>query len=108
MEWVARQQVGLAPMFAIVVGSIIGAGIARTRQNGAPVYSQCLAGALGIGLILLNSDRSTAGLFTFIILVATVGTLVMYLLGSAAQRTKSSPAERTIMVVRYRPRCGQC
>ena len=54
----------------------------RTRRDGTPVLSQCLAGALAVTLILLNSSRDTANLFTFIILLATVGTLVMYLVGA--------------------------
>jgi APA family basic amino acid/polyamine antiporter len=54
------------------------------------VYSQCLGSALGIGLILLNTGRDTASLFTFIILVATVDTLVMYLLGALASLVTST------------------
>lgn len=57
---------------------------ARTRVDGTPVYSQCLVGALGVALLLLNSNRDTVSLFTFIILVSTVGTLVMYLIGALA------------------------
>lgn len=63
---------------------------ARTRANGTPVYSQCLAGALGAGLILLSSGRGTVSLFTFIILVATVGTLIMYLIGALASFVTTS------------------
>ena len=57
---------------------------ARTRADGTPVCAQCLSGALAAGLILLNSSRDTASLFTFIILVSLVGTLYMYLIGAAA------------------------
>src|SRR5262245_7786978 len=57
---------------------------ARTRADGTPVYAQCLSGALAAGLIILNSSRDTASLFTFIILVSLVGTLYMYLIGAAA------------------------
>jgi APA family basic amino acid/polyamine antiporter len=68
---------------------------ARTRANGTPVYSQCLGSVLGIGLILLNTGRETVSLFTFIILIATVGTLFMYLLGSVASFvTNTGPLAR--------------
>jgi APA family basic amino acid/polyamine antiporter len=65
---------------------------ARTRRDGTPVLSQCFASALAVALILLNSSRDTASLFTFVILLATVGTLVMYLLGAlgALKMTTSS------------------
>jgi APA family basic amino acid/polyamine antiporter len=73
---------------------------ARTRPDGTPVYSQCLAGALGVGLILLNSGRGTGRLFTFIILVSTIGTLVMYLIGSVASlRTAPGPLARTAIIL---------
>jgi APA family basic amino acid/polyamine antiporter len=58
--------------------------LARTKRDGTPVFSHCLAGTLGVGMIVLNAGRSTASVFTFIILVSTVGTLVMYLIASIA------------------------
>ena len=64
--------------------------LARTNAKGTPVYSQCLAAALGIALVLLASGRDTASMFTFIILVATVGTLVMYIIGALASFSTSS------------------
>ena len=73
---------------------------ARTRADGTPVYSQCLAGGAAVLLIILNTGRDTASLFTFIILMATVGTLVMYLLATiAALRVSSGPVARTTIVL---------
>ena len=72
----------------------------RTRPDGTPVLSQCVAGALAVMLILLNSSRDTANLFTFIILLATVGTLVMYLLGAlGALRTARGFRTRLIIMI---------
>jgi basic amino acid/polyamine antiporter, APA family len=56
--------------------------LARTRRDGTPVFSHCFVGALAVILILLNANKGTASLFTFIILISTVGTLIMYLIGS--------------------------
>jgi APA family basic amino acid/polyamine antiporter len=64
--------------------------LSRTRSDGTPVLSQFLAGALAITLILLNSSRETASLFTFVILLATVGTLVMYLLAALGALTTAT------------------
>jgi APA family basic amino acid/polyamine antiporter len=73
---------------------------ARTRSDGTPVYSQCLAGALGVGLILLSSGRGTVSLFTFIILVATIGTLVLYFIGTLASLvTTPGPLARAAIIV---------
>jgi len=72
--------------------------LARTRSDGTPVFSHCFAGALGVGLILLNANRSTASLFTFIVLVSTVGTLLMYVIGSVGAFVRSIRRwERLIM-----------
>jgi APA family basic amino acid/polyamine antiporter len=73
---------------------------ARTRRDGTPVYAQCLSAALGIGLIFLNSSRDTADLFTFIIRLALVGNLYLYLIGTAAalHNTKTS-ASRILVVI---------
>ncbi len=73
--------------------------LARTREDRTPVWSQCLAGGFGVGLILLNSNRETGSLFTSIILIATVGMLVMYLLGAlGALRTASSTMTRGLII----------
>jgi basic amino acid/polyamine antiporter, APA family len=54
---------------------------------------------LAILLILANGSRSTAGLFTFVILLSTVSVLVVYFVGSLAAWKHSRPAERPIVIV---------
>lgn len=58
--------------------------MARTRGVNTPVVAQVVAAALGIALVLANSSRSTAEMFTFAILLTTSATLVVYLAGTAA------------------------
>ncbi|QNP45770.1 APC family permease [Sphingomonas sediminicola] len=72
---------------------------AHTRKDGTPVYAQCLSAALGIGLIFLNSSRDTANLFTFIIRLALVGNLYLYLIGTAAALRSTKGAASRILVV---------
>ena len=74
--------------------------LARARPDGTPVYSQCLAGGSAVVLITLNAGRDTASLFKFVILMATVGTLVMYLLATiAALRVCGCAIARTTIVL---------
>ena len=58
--------------------------MARTRGANTPVVAQVVAGGLSILLVLANSSRSTADLFTFTILLTTSATLFVYLAGAAA------------------------
>jgi APA family basic amino acid/polyamine antiporter len=60
------------------------AALAKTRGINTPVVSQAVAAGLAILLVLLNSSRTTAGLFTFVILLSTVSVLVVYLIGALA------------------------
>ena len=58
--------------------------MARTRGANTPVVAQLVGAALTILLILANSSRATAGLFTFVILLSTAGVLVLYGVGALA------------------------
>jgi APA family basic amino acid/polyamine antiporter len=59
-----------------------------------------MGAGLGIAMIILSSNRETGSVFTFIALVATVGTLVTYLLGAlAALHTKSSVPQRAVILL---------
>ena len=58
--------------------------LARTNRKGAPANGQIFSAGLGIVLVLSNASRSTAGLFTFIILVSTVATLILYVVAALA------------------------
>jgi len=63
--------------------------MARTRGANTPVVAQLVGAALTIILILANSSRATAGLFTFVILLSTAGVLVLYGVGALAAWKKS-------------------
>ena len=74
--------------------------VKRTDEFNAPIVSQLLASALTIILILLNSSKSTAALFTFVILLSTTSTLVLYLIGAlAAWRREASPAFKAVIAL---------
>lgn len=60
------------------------AAMARTRGANTPVVAQSVAAVLAVLLVLANSSKSTADLFTFTILLTTSATLFVYLAGTAA------------------------
>jgi APA family basic amino acid/polyamine antiporter len=73
---------------------------ARTRGTNTPVAAQLLAAALTIVLILANSSRATAGLFTFVILLSTAGVLVLYGVGAlAAWKQSQAFGQRAATIV---------
>ena len=73
---------------------------ARIRGANTPVMAQLLAAVLTILLILANSNRATAGLFTFVILLSTAGVLVLYGVGAlAAWKQSREIGQRTTTVV---------
>jgi APA family basic amino acid/polyamine antiporter len=72
---------------------------ARTRGLNTPVAAQLLGAGLSILLVLANSSRATASLFTFVILLSTASVLVLYFVGSLAAWTRCRPSERAIVVV---------
>jgi basic amino acid/polyamine antiporter, APA family len=56
----------------------------RTRGADTPVVSQAVGSVLALILILANSSRATASLYTFIILLSTAAVIVVYLAGVLA------------------------
>lgn len=60
------------------------AAMARTRGVNTPVVAQVVGAILSILLVLANSSRSTADMFTFTLLLTTSVTLFVYLAGTAA------------------------
>jgi basic amino acid/polyamine antiporter, APA family len=58
--------------------------LARTNACGAPMTAQLISAMLSILLVLANSSRTTAGLFTFIILLSTVAVLILYVVAALA------------------------
>ena len=74
--------------------------MAAVRAGNTPFVSQIVGAALAVTLVLANSNRGTAGLFSFIILVSTSAVLVVYLAGAlAAWRTSPSPGSRTVIAL---------
>jgi len=71
----------------------------RTRGGNTPVAAQWLGSGLAILLILANGSRSTAGLFTFVILLSTVSVLIVYFVGSLAAWRHCRAGERLIIFV---------
>jgi len=76
------------------------AAMAWTWRGNTPVAAQIAGSALAILLILANSSRASASLFTFIILLSTAAVLVVYLAGalSAWRLSASAPARAVIIV----------
>lgn len=60
----------------------------KTDRHGTAIPSQLAAGALTLVLVLLNADRGTAGLVTFLFLLTSSATLYLYLAGCAAALTR--------------------
>jgi basic amino acid/polyamine antiporter, APA family len=78
--------------YAMAIRRQLPATMARTRATNTPVVAQATSAALAILLVLANASRSTAELFTFVILLTTSATLIVYLAGTAA----ALPACRSI------------
>lgn len=86
--------------FSMAIRRELPAFMARTRGANTPVAAQLVAAVLTILLVLANSTRSTAGLFTFIILLSTASVLFVYLAGAlAAWKVSRSTGERFALVI---------
>lgn len=70
--------------YAMAIRRQLPAAMARTRGANTPVVAQAASAVLAILLVLANASRSTAELFTFVILLTTSATLFVYLAGTAA------------------------
>jgi APA family basic amino acid/polyamine antiporter len=57
---------------------------ARVTSRGTPATGMMIAGALATALVSLNYTRELVDLFTFIILLATLNTLIPYVFSSLA------------------------
>src|SRR5437763_4259297 len=74
--------------------------MARTRGVNTPVVAQIVGSGLTILLLLANSSRATASLFTFIILLSTAAIVVVYLIAAlAAWKVSPAPAARFIVAI---------
>ena len=84
--------------FAMALRGQLPAALARTTTDNTPVVSQAFGSTLAIALVLANASKSTAGLFTFIILLSTSGILVVYLAGALAALRKDNATSTRFIV----------
>jgi basic amino acid/polyamine antiporter, APA family len=77
--------------YAMAVRGDLPAVMAKTRGVNTPVVSQIVGTILSILLLFANSNRATANLFTFIILLSTAAMIIVYL-SSAMAAWKFNPA----------------
>ena len=83
--------------YAMALRGDLPAIMAKTRGVNTPVAAQVVGSGLTILLLLANSSRATASLFTFIILLSTAAIVVVYLIGAlAAWKLNPAPAARVI------------
>ena len=86
--------------FSMALRGDLPGAMARTRGANTPVVAQLVGAALTILLILANSSRATAGLFTFVILLSTAGVLVLYGVGAlAAWKQSRALAQRSATII---------
>ena len=86
--------------YAMALRGDLPAVMAKTRGANTPIVAQLVGSALTILLLLANSSRATASLFTFIILLSTAAVIVVYLVGSlAAWKLTPGPRARAIIAV---------
>lgn len=75
--------VGQLPMAAAADG-LFPAAFGRVSAGGTPVAAMIVAGVMSTGLVAMNYARGLVELFTFIILLCTLSTLVPYVFCSLA------------------------
>lgn len=85
--------------YALGLKGDLPAFMAMTRRVNTPVAAQVVGSGIAVLLILANSSRATAGLFTFIILLSTAVVLLVYLAGAvSAWRLSPSPCARATIL----------
>lgn len=81
--------------YAMALRGDLPAVMARTRGTNTPVVAQVVGSGLTILLLLANSNRATANLFTFIILLSTAAVVVVYFTSAlAAWKLSPTPVAR--------------
>ncbi len=86
--------------YAMALRGDLPRAMARTRGENTPVVSQAVSAGLTILLLLANSSRATADLYTFIILLSTAAVIVLYFVGAlAAWRVTRKPGARAVIAV---------
>ncbi len=69
---------------AMAVDGMLPAAFGRLNRSGAPAFSLWLTAIVSSALILANYTRGLVGLYTFVILLATLGSLIPYVFCSLA------------------------
>lgn len=73
---------------------------ARTHGANTPIAAQILGSGFAILLILANASKSTANLFSFVVLLSTASVLLLYLIGAlAAWKENATLGTRMVIVV---------
>ena len=86
--------------YAMALRGDLPAVMTKTRGINTPVVAQIVGSGLTILLLLANSSRATANLFTFIILLSTAAIVVVYLIGAlAAWKLRATPGSRFIVAI---------
>jgi len=86
--------------YAMALRGDLPAVMARTRGINTPVVSQVVGTGLSILLLLANSSRATASLFTFIILLSTATVIIVYLTAAlAAWKLSPTAGTRTLVAI---------
>jgi basic amino acid/polyamine antiporter, APA family len=84
--------------YAMALRGDLPAVMAKTRGTNTPVVAQVVGSGLTILLLLANSSRATANLFTFIILLSTASVIVLYATSAlAAWKLSPTPAARAVI-----------
>jgi len=84
--------------YSLALRGDLPASLAKTRGSNTPVLAQLLVAVLTILLLLANSSKATANLYTFVILLSAAGILPLYGAGALAA-WKSNPTIRARAVV---------
>lgn len=76
--------------------------MARNNRFGMPAIALVASAVPTVALILANSSRGLAGLFTFMVLLTTVSTLLLYAaVVAAAIRQRISPLARVVVALAF-------
>jgi len=86
--------------YAMALRGDLPAVMAKTRGINTPVVAQVVGSGLTILLLLANSSRATANLFTFIILLSTAAVVALYFTSAlAAWKLSPTPVARAVIAI---------
>ena len=86
--------------YSLALRGDLPASLAKTRGAGTPFLAQILVAVLTILLLLANSSKATANLYTFIVLLSAAGILPLYGAGAlAAWKSNPTVGARCVVVV---------